>query len=202
MCCFTGPLTAGGRPGPFPSSLRCCLAFSYCSSRLCFSPSASTLASRMACLERCCSRATSSSRFSRGMARTFAYPEIITLIDFAIAHNCAPALTGIISRLRTRLRTPISSVAKYSLRVSIAPKKIIKAQWSSVGTVTNNQGSEEERMPLLFPPNFQYMTLRVMALHAHKTWKVICSNCINSLRNRDPSCNNCPFSFYMIADYS
>ena len=69
------------------------------------------------------------------MARTFAYPEIITLIDFAIAHKCAPALTGIISRLRTRLRTPISSVAKYSLRVSIAPKKIIKAQWSSVGTV-------------------------------------------------------------------
>jgi hypothetical protein len=37
--------------------------------------------------------------------------------------------------LRTRLRTPISIVAKYSLRVSIAPKKIIKAQWSSVGTV-------------------------------------------------------------------
>ena len=34
VCCFTGPLTAGGRPGPFPSSLRCCLAFSYCSSRL------------------------------------------------------------------------------------------------------------------------------------------------------------------------
>jgi hypothetical protein len=33
------------------------------------------------------------------------------------------------------LRTPISSVAKYSLRVSIAPKKINKAQWSSVGTV-------------------------------------------------------------------
>ena len=70
-------------------------------------------------------------------AHTFAYPEIITLIDFAIAHNCAPALTGIISRLRTRLRTPISSVAKYSLRVSIAPKKIIKAQWSSVGTVSH-----------------------------------------------------------------
>ena len=68
-------------------------------------------------------------------AHTFAYPEIITLIDYAIAHNCAPALTGIISRLRTRLRTPISSVAKYSLHVSIAPKKIIKAQWSSVGTV-------------------------------------------------------------------
>jgi len=62
-------------------------------------------------------------------------PRIITLINFAIAHNCAPALTGIISRLRTRLRTPISIVAKYSLRVSIAPKKIIKAQWSSVGTV-------------------------------------------------------------------
>ena len=72
------------------------------------------------------------------MARTYlsiAYPEFITLINIAIAHNCAPALTGIISRLRTRLRTPISSVAKYSLRVSIAPKKIIKAQWSSVGTV-------------------------------------------------------------------
>jgi len=63
------------------------------------------------------------------------YPEFITLINFAIVHNCAPALTGIISRLRTRLRTPISSVAKYSLRVSIALKKIIKAQWSSVGTV-------------------------------------------------------------------
>ena len=59
------------------------------------------------------------------------YPEFITLINFAIAHNCAPALTGIISRLRTL----ISIVAKYSLRVSIAPKKIIKAQWSSVGTV-------------------------------------------------------------------
>jgi len=115
-----------------------CLAFSYCSSRLRFSPAASTLASRMACLERCCSRATSSPCFSRGMASTFlfvAYPEFITLIKFAIAHNCAPALTGIISRLRTRLHTPISSVAKYSLRVSIASKKIIKAQWSSVGTV-------------------------------------------------------------------
>jgi hypothetical protein len=74
--------------------------------------------------------ATSSSRFSRGMARTYlsiAYPELITLINFAIAHNCAPALTGIISRLRTRLRTLISSVAKYSLRVSIASKKIVKA---------------------------------------------------------------------------
>jgi len=74
----------------------------------------------------------------REMARTYlsiAYPEFITLINFAIAHNCAPALTGIISCLRTRLRTPISSVAKYSLRVSIAPKKIFKAQWSSVGTV-------------------------------------------------------------------
>jgi len=75
-----------------------------------------------------------------GMARTYlsiAYLEFITLNIFAIAHNCAPALTGIISRLRTRLRTPISSVAKYSLRVSIAPNKIIKAQWSSVGTVLN-----------------------------------------------------------------
>ena len=61
VCCFTGPLTAGGRLGPFPSSLRCCLAFSYCSSRLRFSPAASMLASRMACLE----------RFSRGMARTY-----------------------------------------------------------------------------------------------------------------------------------
>jgi len=37
------------------------------------------------------------------------------------------------------LRTPISSVAKYSLRISIAPKKIIKAQWSSVGTVCSGQ---------------------------------------------------------------
>jgi hypothetical protein len=63
------------------------------------------------------------------------YPEFITLINFAIAHNCAPALTGIISRLHTRLRTLISSVVKYSLHVFIAPKKIIKAQWSSVGTV-------------------------------------------------------------------
>ena len=62
-------------------------------------------------------------------------PRIITLINFAIAHNCAPALTGIIYRLRTQLRTPISSVVKYSLHVSIAPKKILKAQWSSVGTV-------------------------------------------------------------------
>ena len=91
--------------------------------------------------------ATSSSRFSRGMARTYlsiAYPELITLINFAIAHNCAPALTGIISRLRTRLRTLIPSVAKYSLRVSIAPKKIIKAQWSSVGTVINYR--EETRL--------------------------------------------------------
>jgi len=51
VCCFTGPLTAGGRPGPFPFSLRCCLAFSYFSSRLRFSPAASTLASRMACLD-------------------------------------------------------------------------------------------------------------------------------------------------------
>jgi len=45
------------------------------------------------------------------------------------------------------LRTPISSVAKYSLRVSIAPKKIIKAQWSSVGTVLNLVG---QKVLLLF----------------------------------------------------
>ena len=51
------------------------------------------------------------------------YPEFITLINFAIAHNCAPALTGIISRLRTRLRTPISSVVKYSLRSPLLQKR-------------------------------------------------------------------------------
>jgi len=50
--------------------------------------------SRIACLERCCSRATSSSRFSRGMARTYlsiAYPEFITLINFC---DCAQLRTG------------------------------------------------------------------------------------------------------------
>ena len=136
MCCFTGPLTAGGRPGPFPSSLRCCLAFSYCSSRL-LQPS---------CLNACIPDGMLGTLL---LARNIVlpllprdgthipihYPEFITLINFAIAHNCAPALTGIIYRLRTQLRTPISSVVKYSLHVSIAPKKILKAQWSSVGTV-------------------------------------------------------------------
>ena len=91
----------------------------------------------MACLERCCSRATSSSRFSRGMARTYLLilPRSYNINSFC---DCAQLRTGSHRnnfRLRTRLRTPISSVAKYSLRVSIAPKKIIKAQWSSVGTV-------------------------------------------------------------------
>jgi len=91
VCCFTAPLTAGGRPGPFPSSLRCCLAFSYCSSRLRFSPAASMLASRMACLE----------RFSRGMARTYlsiiytiTYPEFITLININQVCDCAQLRTG------------------------------------------------------------------------------------------------------------
>ena len=135
MCCFTRPLTAGGRPGPFPSSLRCYLAFSYCSSRLRFSLAASTLAFRMACLGRCCSRIVLPLLPRDGTHIPIHYPEFITLINFAIAHNCAPALTGIIYRLRTQLRTPISSVVKYSLHVSIAPKKILKAQWSSVGTV-------------------------------------------------------------------
>ena len=75
----------------FPSSLRCCLAFSYCSSRLRFSPAASMLASRMACLE----------RFSRGMARTYlsiiytiTYPEFITLININQVCDCAQLRTG------------------------------------------------------------------------------------------------------------
>ena len=79
----------------------------------------------------------SSSRFSRGMARTYLLilPRSYNINSFC---DCAQLRTGSHRnnfRLRTRLRTPISSVAKYSLRVSIAPKKIIKAQWSSVGTV-------------------------------------------------------------------